>query len=464
MTALSARPPHRAAGNGRSDDLFGHPRGLTVLFTTEMWERFSYFGMSALVVLYMVKYLFHPGAVEQVIGYAALKGALEWVFGPLERQPLASLIYGLYTGTAYFTPILGGLLADRLLGQRRTVVIGGVLMAVGHFMMTSEALFLPALLFLILGIGTFKPNISTQVGGLYAADDQRRVAAYSIFYFGINIGAFLAPLVCGSLGEEVGWHYGFGAAGVGMVIALALYLAGFRSLPEDDPALRRPRPRAARVDAHARRRVMALLVLCAPVSLFWATYDQQGNTIVLWAEDFTDRSITLIGMQQTIPTTWFLALNPLMIFVLTPLLVRLWGWQRRLHIEPSNVIKLAIGAACIALADLVMAAAAGTTTADAKAGSGWLLAYFALITIGELHLAPVGLALISRVAPPRRLSMMMGFWFATTFPGDLLGGYLGSFWSSMGKPQFFLMIAAVAALASVMIAALDRPLRSVLEG
>jgi POT family proton-dependent oligopeptide transporter len=248
-----------------------------------------------------------------------------------------------------------------------------------------------------------------------------------------------------------------------MVIALALYLAGFRSLPADDQALRQPRPRAARRDARERRAVIALLVLCAPVSLFWATYDQQGNTIVLWAEDFTDRAITLFGVQRTIPTTWFLALNPLMIFVLTPPLVRLWRWQRRLQIEPTNVIKLAIGALCIALADLVMAAAAGATTPDAKAGSAWLVAYFALITIGELHLAPVGLALISRVAPPRRLSMMMGFWFATTFPGDLLGGYLGSFWSGMGKPQFFLMIAAVAALAAAMIAALDRPLRSVLE-
>ena len=187
-------------------EFLGHPRGLAVLFTTEMWERFSYFGNAALVVLYMVKYLFEPGRIEAVIGFAAVQAALEFLFGRLEAQPLASHIFGFYSGLAYFMPLLGGLLADRLLGQRMTVVIGGVLMAIGHFLMAFESLFLVALLLLILGNGGFKPNISTQVGALYAPDDHRRDRAYSIFYVGINIGAFLAPLVCGALAASLGWH------------------------------------------------------------------------------------------------------------------------------------------------------------------------------------------------------------------------------------------------------------------
>ncbi len=184
-----------------SNDLFGHPRGLTYLFTVEMWERFSYYGMRALLVLYMVKHLFQPQAAEAVIGFATLKAVFESLFGPLGVQPLASHVYGLYTGLVYLTPVLGGLIADRWLGQRRTVVLGAALMALGHFMMAYEPLFLFALFVLILGNGAFKPNISTQVGTLYAPGDPRRDRAFSIFYVGINLGAFLAPLVSGTLGE-----------------------------------------------------------------------------------------------------------------------------------------------------------------------------------------------------------------------------------------------------------------------
>src|SRR5690348_5486384 len=205
-------------------DLFGHPRALAFLFTTEMWERFSYYGMRSLLVLYMVNYLFAPERFDTVIGLAALKRLHEAMWGPLDAQPFSSLVYGNYTMLVYLTPIFGGLLADRLLGHRRTVVIGASLMAIGHFMMAFEPLFLFALLFLILGNGAFKPNMSAQVGELYAPGDPRRDRAYSIFYVGINLGAFLAPLVCGTLGERVGWHYGSAAAGVGMRIGLSLYL------------------------------------------------------------------------------------------------------------------------------------------------------------------------------------------------------------------------------------------------
>src|SRR5712672_2860747 len=270
-------------------ELFGHPRALSYLFATEMWERFSYYGMRALLVLYMVKYLFGPEHAGAVIGFAALKRALEVPFGPLDIQPLASQIYGLYTGLVYLTPIFGGLLADRVLGHRRTVVIGASLMALGHFMMAFESLFLFALLTLILGNGAFKPNMSAQVGTLYGPGDPRRDRAYSIFYVGINLGAFLAPLVCGTLGEAAGWHYGFAAAGVGMLVATAIYLLGMRALPPDE--LHRARAEhlvTAPFTIDERRAIVGLVCVFALTTFFWATYDQQGNTLLLWAEYHTE--------------------------------------------------------------------------------------------------------------------------------------------------------------------------------
>jgi POT family proton-dependent oligopeptide transporter len=277
-----------------STELFGHPRGLSFLFATEMWERFSYYGMKALLVLYMVKYLLHPEHAQTVIGFAALKSGLEFLFGPLDIQPLSSHIYGLYTGLVYLTPVLGGYLADRVLGQRRMVVIGASLMAFGHFMMAFEPLFLLALFVLILGNGAFKPNISTQVGTLYAPGDPRRDRAFSIFYVGINLGAFLAPLICGTLGEELGWHYGFGGAGVGMTIGLAIYLYASRTLPPDvrSRVLAQGRPQPFGRDEW--RAIGALMLLALPVMFFWATYEQQGNTIALWADAYTDRTINLL--------------------------------------------------------------------------------------------------------------------------------------------------------------------------
>ena len=439
-------------------DFLGHPRGLAVLFASEAWERFSYFGNAALVVLYMTKYLFDPGRLDTVLGLDAVRAALEFLFGRLEPQPLASQLFGFYTGLAYFTPILGGLVADRWLGQHRTVIIGGVFMAIGHFMMAFEALFLLALLMLIVGIGAFKPNISTQVGALYAPGDDRRDRAYSIFYLGINVGAFLAPLVCGTLAVQYGWHYGFGAAGVGMLVSLAIYVYGRRTLPADarsrgSALARENKP----LDAGERRAVLAIIGTCVLVTLFWAAYDQQGNTILLWAEDFTDRSVDLGFWRGEFPSPWFLALNPLMIFVFTPLIVRLWARQGRLGTELFPISKMAFGCLCVALANLVMAGAAGS--AAGKASALWLVGYFVLATIGELHLAPVGLALISRLAPAGTTSIMMGVWFATTLPADVVAGFLGGFWSSMAKTNFFLMIALIAAFASLALWAASQVVR-----
>jgi POT family proton-dependent oligopeptide transporter len=451
---MTAAPLPRIGNPAAPTDLFGHPRGLTFLFTTEMWERFSYYGMRALLVLYMVKYLLEPQRAGAAIGLVPFRHALEAVFGPLAPQPFASQIYGFYTGLVYLTPIFGGLLADRVLGRRRTVILGAALMAIGHFMMAFEHLFLFALGLLILGNGAFKPNISTQVGALYAPGDRRRDRAFSIFYVGINLGAFLAPLVCGTLGEELGWHYGFAAAGVGMTTGLIIYLFATPALPKESFARRT----AARqpLDAAARRSIVALLFLFVPVSLFWGIYEQQGNTIVLWASEFTDRR--LFGWD--IPVTWFQALNPFMIFAFTPFIVSLW--RRQGAREPSTVVKMAIGCFLVAAAYLVLVVAA-SVSAGAQASWLWLFLYFVVLTIGELYLSPTSLSLVTKVAPASLLSMMMGVWLATSFVGGFLAGYLGTFWSSMTKDHFFLMLALISAVAGLMIALLIRPLRAVLQ-
>ncbi len=440
-------------------ELFGHPRALAFLFATEMWERFSYYGMRSLLVLYMVKYLFAPERFDGVIGLAALKRFHEALFGPLDVQPFSSLIYGDYTMLVYLTPIFGGILADRVLGHRRTVVIGASLMAIGHFMMAFESLFLFALGFLILGNGAFKPNMSAQVGDLYAPGDPRRDRAYSIFYVGINLGAFLAPLVCGTLGEKAGWHFGFAAAGVGMLTGLAVYLYASPTLPAD---------RVARADDEApltrtdRLTLLALLALFVPTTLFWATYEQQGNTLALWADTDTDRTIRLLGWSTEIPVTSFQAFNPFMIFAFTPLVVALWAWQGKRGREPSTLTKMALGCFGVTLANLIMATAAWHA-GGAKASWLWLLGYFVVITVGELYISPIGLSLVSKVAPARIVSMMMGAWLATSFGGNFLAGWLGGLWSTMDKTQFFLMIAAIAGGAGIIIAAFDRPLRAILQ-
>jgi proton-dependent oligopeptide transporter, POT family len=444
--------------SAQSSDLFGHPRGLSYLFATEMWERFSYYGMRALLVLYMVKYLFEPERAQHVIGLGALKSGMEALFGPLDAQPFSSHVFGFYSGFVYLTPVFGGLLADRWLGQRRTVVLGAGLMAIGHFMMAFEPLFLFALTLLILGNGAFKPNISTQVGFLYAPGDPRRDRAFSIFYVGINLGAFLAPLVCGTLGETLGWHYGFTIAGVGMTLALAIYLYAAPTLPPDALNRRRAGGDAAPLGRDDWRAIGALILLALPVTFYWAAYDQQGNTIALWADGYTDRD--LFGF--TIPATWFQAVNPFLIFAFTPLILALWKRQADRGREPSTPLKMTYGCFANAAAYLIMWTAT-VSVGDGKASWLWLMAYFVVLTIGELYLSPIGLSLVSKVAPLRYLSMMMGTWLATIFVGNFIAGYLGSFWSGMDKGRFFLLVAAIAALAGVVMLAFVRPLKMMLR-
>jgi len=374
-------------------------------------------------------------------------------------QAEASQIYGLYTGLVYLTPFFGGILADRVIGQRRAVILGAVLMAVGHFLMAFQALFFPALVFLILGNGSFKPNISTQVGNLYAAGDPRRDRAFSIFYVGINLGAFFSPLVCGTLGELYGWHYGFSAAGVGMIAGLIVYLTGRNWLAPDDSLSPRDRiehEARATLTPQEKNRVWGLIAVCLFSVAFWAAYEQQGNTLALWADAHTDRLI--LGWE--FPASWFQSLNPAFIFLGTPLITSFWSWQSRRRAEPSAIAKMAIGCCLLCMGFLVMVPAAWLYAAHATPVSiAWLVAFTLLTTMGELYLSPVGLSLVTKLAPARIVSMMMGTWFLSSFVGNYAAGFLGHYWERMPKDVFFLMIAGISLAAGLAILAILKPVK-----
>jgi proton-dependent oligopeptide transporter, POT family len=443
----------------------GHPIGLSVLFSTELWERFCYYGMRALLTLYMVKFLFLDGRTDHVLGYNAVRGAFEYFSGKLDQVQLASLIYGLYTAGTYVTCLLGGYLADNFLGQRRAVLVGGVTMAIGEFLLADPSLFFIGLLVLVTGNGFFKPNISTQVGGLYKAGDSRIDTAYAIFYVGINLGALIAPLVTGRVagidGDSPHWNYGFIAAGIGMLIGLAVNLAGRRALPPDVRKRRLDSAAAhAPLTALDKRAVVALCVVAFFNVFFWGCYEQQGITIALMAADHTDLSApfgTHIGIADV------QSFNPFFIFAFTPVIIALWRWQAKSGGEPSPVLKMAFGcaftAACYALLIIPGLAIDG----GHKVTWMWLLTAMAVLTVGELYLSPVGLSLFSKAAPAKLASLMMAVNFLSNAGGNYLAGYLGTFWDKMPKAGFFTMIAGIAAVAAVAIFLLSFVLRPVLQ-
>lgn len=432
MTATLSQP---ASATSRTS---GHPKGLYVLAMTEMWERFSFYGMRALLVYYMTKQLAFS-------------------------QEKSSQIYGLYTGLVYLTPFFGGILADRKWGQRKTVIIGGVLMAIGQFLMASEALFYPAMGFIILGNGAFKPNISTQVGSLYPDGDPRRDRAFGIFYVGINVGATLSPLLCGTLGELYGWHYGFILAGVGMIVALIVYIAGSKHLAPDNVmnVAAGAAPKKTVTTKREKQVIWALVILCALNIVFWGVYEQQGNTLALWADSDTDRHILRPFSDWEMPATWYQSFNPAMIFLFTPFLNMYWARQARNGREPLSVAKMAIGCVLLALSFALLIVAARANRSS-LASIWWLVGSTALVTMGELYLSPVGLSLVTKVAPVRMVSMLMGFWFLSSFFGNYMCGFLGIFWEKMSKENFFLMLTVLSAISAVAMWAVIRPLNKAL--
>lgn len=436
-----------AANDAIGDSFWGHPKGLAYLAFTEAWERFSFYGMSALLLLYMIQHLLAPGMADSVLGFAGLRSAIETLTGPLSNQAFASQMFSLYTGLVYFTPIFGGLLADRVLGQRRTVVLGALLMTAGHILMAFEASFLIALALLIAGTGCLKGNISVQVGQLYRPEDgERRTRAFAVFSAAINVGALLGPLLCGILAQVYGWHIGFGSAGALMLVALATYIRGWKHLPLDRKRQRSLSETRA-LSGSDWRNIAALLFLAAISILPCAAYFQEMNAGLLFIDASVDRQ--LLGW--TVPTASFNALDGLFCILAVPTLIALWRWQARRGRAAGEMTKITIGYLIIAGANVMMILPAGWADRGELVGAIWPVLLYSLNALGFTFYWPTLLALFSRAAPTQVNSTMMGAVFLSVFLGNLLVGSLATLWESISHVGFFALHAAFAFTAFVIM-------------
>ena len=434
---------------------FGHPRGLMYLAAMEGFERFSYYGMQALLVLYMTGRLFRAGVVEHVIGFAPFRAALEAVLGHLTLQGLALQIFGLYGGLVFLLPVVGGYVGDQLLGRRRTIIVGLVFMAAGHFLMAFEATFLFALAALLTGSALLKGNVAAQVSGLYATGDARRDQGFSIFLMSSNTGAVLSPLVCGTLGELYGWHYGFGAAAVVVLIGLGIYLLTSRRLP-DEPPRRRAHTLVALQPGDGGRIAM-LVGIAAIASLFWVAQSQIWNAYPVWVRDRVDRH--MFGVEM--PVTWFQSIDSLGTIVFGPMVIWLWARQQRRGTEPGDLTKIVWGAFGFAASELLLSA--GELAAHGgKVAVVWPLCFHILSALGWLYFTPVVLALVARIAPASiRATGITAASFAV-FIGSVVSGSLGKFYGVIPNWQFWGMHAAFAIACGVSVLALMLPIGPVL--
>ncbi|GAM97780.1 di-/tripeptide transporter [alpha proteobacterium U9-1i] len=426
---MSVSQPADASVSSGKRDLFGHPPGLTVLFLTQTWAEFSYFGLQAMLVLYMTQQLALP-------------------------QADSSIIYGLYTGCAFFSPFIGGIIADRWLGKTPSVVIGGVLMMLGHFAMAFEQALFPALALVAIGNGLFLPPLAVQISALYREGDARRDQAFSAYYMGINLGAFTAIILCPLLAQLYGWHWGFAAAGFGMALGLIIYLGFKKHLPPEPPRVAIEATKRTPLAQSDWKALSTLVGLIAVVILFRIAYEQSGNTITLWLNDRTERSLG----GWDIPAPWFTSLNPLLIIVLTPFLMVYWRKRKAAGQEPNLFRRMAIGCALAGLACLIMVAAAYDYAASAAPVSAlWVITYFVLLTLGELLVLPIGLALIGRLSPVQVASMMMGAWYIAKFVGSVSAGFIGTLWLTIPTELFFAIGAGSTFLAALILFWMGRP-------
>jgi POT family proton-dependent oligopeptide transporter len=477
---------------------FGHPRGLATLFFTEMWERFSYYGMRALLILFMV------ATVEQGgLGFNVAK---------------SGAIYGLYTAMVYLMGVPGGWVADRILGQRHAVLYGGIIIALGHFSMAIPGLptFYFGLALIVIGTGLLKPSISTMVGQLYRENDHRRDAGFSIFYMGINIGAFISPLVCGYVGQTINWHWGFGLAGIGMTLGLIQYVlggkflgeAGLYPVPSENPAAQKRTLVLGIVGGAAafgvlallsvtgviqltaegianavgillivlsvgvfawllgagdwtpveKKRFLAIAVLFLASALFWSAFEQAGSTLNLFAERNTDKH--LFGYAY--PSSWFQAINSLFIIAVAPMLA--WLWVRLGSKDPSSPAKFSLGLIFVGLGFVVMVVAGIRASSGVQVSSVWLWITYFLHTVGELCLSPVGLSAFTKLAPARVAGFMMGVWFLSTSIGDYIGGRMASLYESWTLPSLFGAVAVFCIVLGVALALFVKPMKKLMGG
>ena len=433
--------------NPEDRSFIGHPRGLGYIAFTEAWERFSYYGMQALLVLYMVNRLLHPGHIENIAGFGPFRHLLESVRGPLSVQALASTIFGLYTGLVYLTPIAGGFIADRILGRTRTITIGALLMSAGHFLMAFDFSFLLALACLLSGVGCFKGNLASQVGALYPTGDNRRADAFQIYYLFINGGVIAAPLIAGTLGEKVGWHYGFGAAGVGMLIGLTIYLFGRKYLPPDSPVVEKKESAVKpRLSKRERTAILLLLALLPVLTIAIIGNQQIFNAYLVWAQDHAN--LVFFGYQ--IPTTWLITLDSILSVSCLAGAVVFWRLWSKKYPEPAEISKISIGSLIAVTGFLALAAGAAIAAATAtKVPIGWLITFHLLNSIGFANVFPVSLALYARVAPAALSATIIGIYYLAFFAANNLVGWLGGFLEKMPAPNFWLLHSALCGTAGI---------------
>jgi len=430
--------------------LFGHPTGLYILFFTEMWERFSYYGMRALFVLFLV--------AETTSSNAG--------FGWTNEEALA--LYGTYTMLVYLASVPGGWVADRLLGQRKTVMLGGALLCIGHAVLAfnSEIAFYIGCLFIILGVGGLKPNISSMFGGLYKPKDERRDIGFYIFYMGINIGGFLAPILCGYIGEKYNWHYGFGLAAIGMLLGQGVYLWGQKYLVHvgnkmsvkneaDRVLLERPLTKIE------KDRVKVLLISFLLIILFWAAFEQAGGLMNLYASQKTDRNF--FGLFE-IPASVFQSVNSFFIITLATAVGAFWVRWKKKGKEASSIFKIALGLVIMALGFGFMAAASAQYAQEGSSAMYWVILAFLFHTVGELCASPVSLSYITKLAPLKYASIIMGLYWAATGLGNKVAGKIGELSQSLGEFEIFLGIAIVWSTIGLLVIAVLKPLKRLSHG
>jgi POT family proton-dependent oligopeptide transporter len=442
----------RSMSGGAGTGFFGHPIGLGWLSVAEFCERFSYYGMQALLVLYMTHSLLLPGHVEHVGGFVPFREVIEWAYGPLSPQALGSAIFGLYAGLVYLTPLAGGLLADRLLGRTRTVVLGASLMALGHFLMAFEVSFLVALLCLVAGVGCFKGNIASQVGSLYVDDDPRRGHAFQIFLLVTQLSGILTPLICGTLGEIYGWHWGFGAAGISMVIGLGAYLLGRHTFPQDPKLLKnKVAQKRHKLTAPEWRTVIMLLVLLPVLAIGMVSNQQFFNAYLIWSERTYDLNI----LGHTMPVTWLLAFGNISCTFTIVASVIFWRWWATKNEEPNEITKIAIGTSISALAPVILALASYVHDQTGQRISlAWAILPQLINDIGFANVAPIAVALYSRAAPKAITGLMIGVYYIHLFFANMLVGKLGGFLDNMSGASFWILHASLMATSAMILIAM----------
>ena len=422
---------------------FGHPRGLSTLFFTEMWERFSYYGMRGFLILYMTK----------ALGFT---------------DPHAGAVYGNYVGSVWLAAIFGGVIADRWLGHYRSVLLGGTIIALGHFTLALHALpfFYAGLSLIVVGTGLLKPNVSTLVGSLYEQGDERRDAGFSVFYMGINLGALLGPLVAGKLAEGVDWHLGFACAGVGMTLGLVQYVLGRRRLaPAIERLASRPGSAAAPVPGSTGglttedwKRMTAVVVFFAFASLFWGAYEQAGSTLNLFADRYVH--LELLGIK--LYASWFVSVQAAFVILLSPAFA--WLWLKLGPRQPSSPAKFALALMFVGLAFVLLMPAGAIAQGGVRISPLWLVAAYFIEELGELCLSPVGLSVVTKLAPKQVVGLMMGVFFLSNALGNKLAGWSAGFISTTPLPTLFGVTAAVTLGAAAVMFLLIRPVQRLMGG